>query len=81
MITANEALQQSKYVIKKKMDDEIGMIEKEIDSAISNGETHAVLYNKVLNGHTIDKLEEMGYKITTSGGEYNSIDTIIAWGF
>lgn len=79
MIKAEDAYKQSKIIINNKINDEMNMIEKEITTAIGEGETEIVLYDKLLNSHTKDELKELGYKvITTENGEIG-FDTIITW--
>ena len=77
MLSASEANQKTRNNIKKCLTKELSELEKQIDEAISNGE-FSISNNGYLQSETKDRLEELGYKVST-GNQYNELYYSISW--
>lgn len=77
MLSASEANQKTRNNIKKCLTKELSELEKQIDEAISNGK-FSISNDGYLQSETKDRLEELGYKVST-GSQYNESYYSISW--
>ena len=77
MLSASEANQKTRNNIKKCLTKELSELEKQIDEAISNGK-FSISNDGYLQSETKERLEELGYKVSTRS-QYNESYYSISW--